>query len=311
MKTALVTGATGFIGSWLTKELLQHGIHVCAVVRPGSSNLSVLSVHENLTVVPCALADYGSLFARLPESMRKNMDVCYHLAWEGVSGPQAADYQIQLKNVEALLTLTGQLTKMGVKKFISPGSMHEIESQIEMEKHQPCDNMGMMYKGAKHAAHYMAKADVCRQNIDFLWPVVTNAYGVGEVSQRLINSAVRMLLRGESPAFTKGDQYYDFVYISDVARAFRLLGEHGVTCRPYVIGSGQARPLKTFLSRAGQIVAPQIPLRFGAHVFQGVYVPKEYYDRNEALLEQDTGFRPEISFDSGIRMLVDWLRTEQ
>ena len=208
------------------------------------------------------------------------------------------------------MELTSSLTDLGVKKFIAPGSMHEIESQIEMERHEPCTNMGMMYKGAKHAAHYMAKADLCRQGIDFLWPVVTNAYGVGERSRRLINSAVRSLLKGESPAFTKGDQYYDFVYISDVARAFRLIGEHGVSCRSYVIGSGHARPLKEFLTKAGQLVAPEIPLRFGAHIFQGVYVPKEYYDENEALLGQDTGFCPEVSFEDGICRLAKWMKVE-
>ncbi len=308
MNTALITGATGFIGQWLTRELLEHGIRVYAVVRPGTENMGKLPEHKGLTVVPCDLRDYGKLPEQLPEDASGGIDVCYHLAWEGVSGPKSTDYRIQLKNVEALMELTAHLTRLGVKKFIAPGSMHEIESQIEMEKHEPCVNMGMMYKGAKHAAHYMSKADVCRQNIDFLWPVVTNAYGVGERSQRLINSAVRSLLKGESPAFTKGDQYYDFVYISDVARAFRLIGEHGVSCKPYVIGSGHARPLKEFLIKAGELVAPEIPLRFGAHIFQGVYVPKEYYDENEALLRRDTGFRPQVSFEEGIGRLAAWMK---
>ena len=309
MKTALVTGATGFIGSWLTKELLANQVRVYGVVRKDSGNLSRLPEHPGLTVVPCDLEEYAGLSGRLREAGAETIDVCYHLAWEGVSGPLSTDYRVQLKNVESTMELTGQLTELGVKKFISPGSMHEIESQIEMELNQPCTNMGMMYKGAKHAAHYMAKADVCRQGIDFLWPVVTNAYGVGEISGRLINSAIRTLLRSESPAFTKGDQYYDFVYISDVARAFRLIGEQGVTCRPYVIGSGQPRPLKEFLAQVGQIVAPEIPLGFGAHIFQGIYVPREWYETNEKLLEEDTGFRPQVSFAEGIRRLTDWIRT--
>ena len=77
-----------------------------------------------------------------------------------------------------------------------------------------------------------------------------------------------------------------------------------------MIGSGHARPLKEFLTTAGQLVAPEIPLRFGAHIFQGVYVPKEYYDENEALLGQDTGFYPEVSFEEGIRRLAKWMKVE-
>ena len=39
MKKVIVTGATGFVGSWVTKELLAHGIEVIAVVRENSHNL--------------------------------------------------------------------------------------------------------------------------------------------------------------------------------------------------------------------------------------------------------------------------------
>ena len=60
--------------------------------------------------------------------------------------------------------------------------------------------------------------------------------------------------------------------------------------------------------KAGGLVAPEIPLRFGAHIFQGVYVPKEYYDENEALLRRDTGFRPQVSFEEGIGRLAAWMK---
>ena len=99
MNTALVTGATGFIGQWLTRELLENGIKVYAVVRPDSENMGKLPEHKGLTVVPCDLQDYGNLPDKLPEEALGSIDVCYHLAWEGVSGPKSTDYRIQLKNV--------------------------------------------------------------------------------------------------------------------------------------------------------------------------------------------------------------------
>ena len=50
-----------------------------------------------------------------------------------------------------------------------------------------------------------------------------------------------------APQFTAGTQNYDFVYIDDVARAFRLIGEKGKPFHEYLIGSSTARPLKEFL----------------------------------------------------------------
>lgn len=75
------------------------------------------------------------------------------------------------------------------------------------------------------------------------WPLI-NTYGEEENSPRLINTMIRKIFKGETPELSAGEQYYDFVHVCDVAKALCLIAEKGVDGTNYVIGSGNAKPLK-------------------------------------------------------------------
>lgn len=77
-----------------------------------------------------------------------------------------------------------------------------------MELSGPVDNLVNYYKSSKLAAHYYCKLRASELGMDFLWPRLTNTYGEGERSGRLISSVLQKLLRGESPALTDGTQLY-------------------------------------------------------------------------------------------------------
>lgn len=104
-----------------------------------------------------------------------------------------------------------------------------------------------MYTAAKICIHWMAKAGAA--GIRFFWPVITNAYSEGESSGRLINvTVIRKKLAGESPDLSKGKQLYDFVHVSNVGRAFYLIGLKGVDGTNYTIGSDELKLLREFLT---------------------------------------------------------------
>ena len=155
----------------------------------------------------------------------------------------------------------------------------------------------------------MCKALAAQVGIELLWAEVTNAYGPGEKSLRLVNSTIRKCLRGEIPEFTAGTQNYDFVYIDDVARAFRLIGEKGRPFHKYTVGGSAARPLKDFLVEMQRAVAPDLPFEFGSIPFTGVDLPLPAFDCYDT--EHDTGFRPEIGFEEGCKLTVGWIKTEK
>ena len=138
------------------------------------------------------------------------------------------------------------------------------------------------------------------------WVKITNACGTGEVSPRIGNTTIRKILHGEPLQFTSGTQNYDFVYITDVARAFYLIGEKGKPFCDYMIGSSHARPLREFVLEMKRSLAPEREFIFGDVPFTGIDLPLTQFDCTQT--EQDTGFRAEISFFNGVRMTMDWIR---
>ena len=95
---------------------------------------------------------------------------------------------------------------------------HETLAAAYKDGNHP--GLGYIYGGGKLIAHVMSMSVAADIGIDLVWAEITNAYGVGELSPRFVNTTIRKIIHGEPLQFTAGTQNYDFVYIDDVARAF-------------------------------------------------------------------------------------------
>jgi nucleoside-diphosphate-sugar epimerase len=163
------------------------------------------------------------------------------------------------------------------------------------------------YNFAGGAIHKTAvAADI---GIDLLWPMITNAYGVGELSPRFVNSTLRKIIHGEPLQFTAATQNYDFIYVTDVAKAFYLVAKHGKPFSEYMIGSGGAKPLREFILEMQQALAPDVTPIFGDIPFTGIDMPLSTFDITA--LREDCGFEAEVSFAEGTRLTLEWLKTQE
>lgn len=303
MNKAIVTGATGFIGRFLVRELLERQYEVIAVVRKNTRNILFLpSVYET---IECDLKDFGHLDEYV---LDRDIDVVFHTAWQGISDDDSKNEDIQLANVENTLKLIDSSYRMGVGTFVGCGSIHEAEAYVEMAQGKVVTNLGIYYKSAKVAAHWMGKVKAESYGMRFFWPLI-NTYGEEENSPRLINNMIRTMLRGKSPMLSSGEQIYDFVHVSDVAYALFLIYKKGVDGVDYFIGSGKAKPLREYLDIVADITNKEnqsnIALGFGKITQHIVSLPIEVFDISK--LRRDTGFMPQISFNEGITRTVKWI----
>ena len=302
MKTAIITGANGFVGSAEVRELLENGYRVYALDRAGCNNN--LTVHPALTVIPCELSELSKLTEQIPAG---DYDAFYHFAWAGSAGPDRADTALQLQNAQWTVDGLRVAKALGCRRFLCAGSIMEHETMAAAYTQGNRPGMGYIYGGGKLIAHVMCMSVAAQLGIDLIWPEITNAYGVGERSPRLVNSTIRKCIHGEVPQFTAGTQNYDFIYIDDVARAFRLIGEKGKPFHEYLIGSSNARPLKEFLLEMRAAIAPKLDFQFGDIPFTGIDLPLSTFDCSDT--ERDTGFRAEIGFGEGCRRTMEWWKS--
>lgn len=303
MKGAIVTGANGFIGSHVVTCLLQQGIPVAALCHDGKCDH--LPQSDLLTVYPYDLLKQSEVVNTLPPLRDICYDVFYHFAWKGTAGALRANTALQLQNAEWTVEALRLAKELGCRRFVGAGSIMEHETMAAAFTQGNRPGLGYIYGGGKLIAHVMCMSVAADIGMELVWPEITNAYGVGEISPRLVNTTIRKCLQGESPRFTAGTQNYDFVYIDDVARAFYLIGEKGKPFHEYLIGSSHARPLKEFLIEMKDAIAPDLDFVFGDIPFTGTNLPLAAFDGRET--EQDTGFRAEISFAEGTRRTRDWM----
>lgn len=299
MTKVIVSGANGFVGGALTRELVANGVRVVALDMEGHSNN--LPESDLVEFYPFSLDNASELLERLKD---RDFDTFYHFAWAGSAGPARADTALQLKNAQWTVDCLRLAKELGCSRFVNAGSIMELETIKAVFNAGNKPGLGYIYGSGKLVAHTMCKSVAADIGIDLVWAMITNAYGVGERSPRMVNTTIQKCIRGENPQFTAGTQNYDFVYIDDVARAFRLIGENGKPFNEYLIGSSNAKPLKEFLLEMKAAIAPDLDFVFGDIPFTGVNQPLEDFDCSKT--EQDTGFRAEISFGEGCRRTRDW-----
>lgn len=301
MKKVIVTGANGFVGSALVKELVKNDVEILAMDMPGCNGN--LPVCDKVKFLPLALDNISSLKDLIND---RDFNCFYHFAWAGSAGAARADTKLQLQNAQWTIDCLRAAKEVGCLKFVAAGSIMEHETMAAAFASGNKPGLGYIYGSGKLVAHTMAMSVAADIGIDLVWAEITNAYGVGELSPRMVNTTIRKVIKGEEPQFTAGTQNYDFVYIDDVAKAFYLIGKNGKPFNEYLIGSSNAKPLKEYLLEMKAAIAPDLNFVFGDIQFTGINLPLEKYDCSKT--EKDTGFKAQISFGEGCRRTMEWLK---
>ena len=302
MKNVIITGADGFVGSYTVNYFLEQGCHVLALDMGEKPNR--LAEHPALTYRKCDISDAAALETVAEAGV---YDTFIHFAWAGSAGPARVDYNLQMKNALTTVECLKIAKKLGCKRFVCAGSIMEKEVEAAVHDQGSRPGMGYIYGMGKHIAHCLCKSVAVEQGIELVWPMITNAYGAGELSPRFVNTTIRKIIKGEPLQFTAGTQSYDFVYVTDVARAFYLIAKNGKPFCEYMIGSSTARPLKEFIIEMVASLAPDRQPIFGDVPFTGTNMPLSTFDCSDT--EADCGFRAQIGFAEGTRMTMDWLKT--
>lgn len=305
IKKVIITGANGFLGSALTNFLANIGVKVIAVVRNENSSIERINQNKNIEIIYCELSEIEKLEGLITD---RDIDVFYHLAWSGVSDSQRDDYHSQINNIKYTCDCVELCRILSCEAFVLASSLWEYECYKTMQAEEPV-KLSSLYSSAKIAANFMSRTLCNNYGIKYISGIITNIYGVGETSSRLINSTIRKILNKEETRFTSSTQTYDFIYIDDAVKAFYNIGLMGKNNKSYYIGSLNPRPLKDFLNILKNSIDKEIELGIGKIPQNGIHLSYTMFDINA--VKNDTGFEPKISFEEGIKKTIDWIKSQK
>lgn len=299
MKRAIITGATGAVGTALIKELISHNIEVLVFCREGSKRNVQIPSHELVTIKYCALNELETV----QNDTGKNYDVFYHFAWAGTTGAARNDMYLQNQNVRYALDAVAAAKRFGCQLFIGAGSQAEYGRVEGLLRPDTPTFPEMGYGIGKLCAGQMTREYAHQLGMEHIWVRILSVYGPNDGTQSMVMSTILKLKNGEVPEFTKGEQLWDYLYSGDAANAFRLLGEKGCDGKVYVLGSGKARPLAEYIKDIKNSVNAKAEIALGAIPYGKKQVMHLQADVTQ--LKQDTGWENITSFREGIRRIIE------
>ena len=298
MKRAIITGATGAIGTALINRLIKDGTEVLVFCRPGSERNKDIPSHPLVKMKDCPLDE----LCRIENDTGKTYDLFYHLAWEGTAKGARNDIFLQNRNVRYTLDAVNAAKRFGCHTFIGAGSQAEYGRCSEKLTPRTPAFPESGYGIAKLSAGMMSAFLARQLGMRHIWVRILSVYGPSDGKASMIMSVLDKLQRGESPELTKGEQLWDYLYSCDAADALALLGDKGCDGKVYVLGSGNALPLRKYVETMRDIAAPETKVKFGAVPYgekQVMYLCADISD-----LTRDTGWLPVTDFGDGIRSIL-------
>lgn len=298
MRSVVITGGDGFIGSHLTRYFAQQGMKVYALTIPNSPVVSRIEGVDHVIVIQSELSDISSLFSQLPQQP----EALIHLAWTGVSPESRNSLDLQAPNIALSMQAVRLAAAIGAQRFVLPGSTMEYSYCGQLINESACPSPQNVYGAVKISVRYLC-ACLCEElKLPYIYAVITGIYAADRTDNNVIYYTISELLSGRKPSLTALEQRWDYVHIDDVSRAFYLIATKGVDGAFYSVGHGDNWPLVNYIRQIRDIIDPNLALGIGEVPYKDFRLPSSCVDLTA--LTRDTGYIPQIPFDVGIRDVI-------
>ena len=244
MKTAFITGATGFLGVNLVQQLLAEGWKVTALHRK-TSNLTYLKRFD-VTLVEGAITDKDSLIAVMPESV----DAVFHVAANTSMWSKYNDQQYQ-DNVIGTRNMVEVALEKKAKRFIHTSSISawgHHPNEVDETAESNALTSPMNYNKTK----YLAELEVDKAIANGLDAVFVNPCDIiGPYDTHNWSQLIKAVYNNDVPGMPPGNGV--FCHVKDIARGHISAFEKGRMGERYLLGGVDAT-LKEFFNTTERIM---------------------------------------------------------
>jgi len=314
-RQALVTGATGMVGSWLCRRLVDDGAHVVAFVRDADPQSELLrsGTVERVSVVNGSLEDFDAVERAVNEH---EVDTVFHLGAQTVVGTAHRSPRRTLEaNVQGTWNvLDAARVHAGlVERVVVASSDKAYGEQPDLPYREDMPLWGRApYEVSKSCTDLVTQSYALTYGVPAVIARCGNIYGGGDLNwSRIVPGTIRALLRGDQPVIrSDGSCVRDYLYVDDVVDAYLLLAESvgSLGLAGQAFNFGDERPLSVMAMY--EAVCEAVQGGFVEPVILGTAVG-EIRDQylSAARAGEVLGWKAQLGLEEGLVRTVGWYRS--
>lgn len=301
----VITGSTGFIGSYVVRDLAHKGHEVLCAIREGTDIWRLNDIKDSLNFFT---VDYNNIDSWINVLPCEQIDGFIHLGWTGVAG-SARNELSQVSNIMTsaeLVLLTHQLKG---RFFISTGSQAEYARYSGKMDENCVEGPTTLYGKAKLSTKNVCEHLCQEYGIRYAWMRVFSTYGPMDNDWWMIPSLINKISLNEVPPLTLGEQKWDFLHVRDAAAAIVSVSSSDNASGVFNLGSGNSPQLKATIELIRDTINPQAELGFGNVPYRDDQVM--HLEADISKLNKVVGWSPKVRMADGIKETVAWFCSDK
>ena len=311
-KRVLVTGATGLVGSWLTRRLLERGAQVVVLVRDWDpqSDLVRSGTINRVTVVQGRLEEYADCERAISEH---DIDTVFHLGAQTIVGTALrsplSTFEANIRGTYNLLEACRVHAKLVKRVLVASSDKAYGDSEVLPYLETMPVNGKHPYDVSKSCTDLLATTYHHTYGLPIVIARCGNIYGGGDLNwSRIIPGTIRSFLRGERPLVrSDGTLTRDYVYVEDAVDSYLHMAENAereeVKGQIFNFGPDQPRSVLEVIFALQKVMnRPELsPVVLNESRAE---IQDQYLDSSKA--EKILGWRPRYDFERGLKLTLEW-----
>jgi NAD dependent epimerase/dehydratase len=311
-KTALVTGAGGFIGSHLAERLVREGARVRAFVRYNSrQDIGLLSLlpGEALAAVEVIAGDLRD--AEAVRAAMRGVEVVFHLgALIAIPYSYLHPREVVETNVLGTLNVLMAARDLGTARVVhtSTSEVYGTARYVPIDEAHPLQGQSP-YSASKIGADKIVESFYR----SFGLPVATlrpfNTYGPRQSARAVIPTIITQALAADQIRLGALDPLRDFTFVADTVEAFLLMGWVPEAVGQEInAGAGDCISIGDLASKILALVGRDLPIVCEDQRLRPPDSEVMRLHAGTARARQVLGWEPRVSLDEGLQRTIDWVR---
>ena len=308
----LVTGADGFIGSHVAKELVNRGAEVTAIVRDikKQSNIDVLGIKNKINIIHGDLISFEDCERCFNEY---EIEFCFHIAAQAIVGPAnrspLSTFESNIKGTWNILEAARNSKMIKGLVIASSDKAYGQQKKLPYTEESPLNGY-YPYDASKACAEILARCYFMTYKIPLAITRNANTYGPADMNfSRIIPDVITRLIKGEEPVIrSDGIPERDYMFIEDAVNAYITLAENlhikEVAGEAFNFGTGKPISVIELYSKIIKLMGSKAKPKILGEAKNEI--DRQYLDSSKA--KKILRWEAKYSIDAGLKKTIDWYR---